>query len=414
MKILFIAPGFPPYMFSENIVNGKLVLAFKEEGWDVDVLSKRDDGKVYSDSWTSPFRSLQEITHEIMYPKGSRILRLFDFIHSSIILRGFPINGVRWGKRAYQKAMELLKENNYDLIITRSPNDIAHLVGYKISKKTKIPWIANWNDPSTTIWPEPYKHKLSFFKNKILTRFTSEALKKANFNTFPSKTLKNHFSRHFPFLENERTDVIPHISLIGYKAKSVSFKEESNNSLRLCHAGNLSSERNPDLLLQTIKKIKDENSMIVNLDIMGVVNKYTENLINKYNLQNQIKFIGAFKYIDALNKMSKYDVLVIIEAEMESGIFFPSKLVDYTQANVPILAISPNTGYAKDLFLKYPAGITVNNKDKNDIFEKISKLANLKLKNKLTTEFDFESLQSVYSSEEIIRKYKAIFKKLKL
>ena len=48
MRILFITEAFPPYMFSEATVNAKLVLALREEGFTVDVISKRINDKVYS------------------------------------------------------------------------------------------------------------------------------------------------------------------------------------------------------------------------------------------------------------------------------------------------------------------------------------------------------------------------------
>ena len=152
--------------------------------------------------------------------------------------------------------------------------------------------------------------------------------------------------------------------------------------------------------------------MSIHLDIMGVINDYTESLIKKYDLQNEIKYIGGFPFIDALKKMSNYDVLVLIEAEMDFGIFFPSKLVDYNQVNVPILAISPKRGYTNSLFSKFKAGVAVNNNDEQDIYNGLKKLIELKSKGKLEEEFDLGALQKFYSTKEIINQYKKIFKGL--
>ena len=44
MKILFITIGFAPYSFSESLCNSKLVLAMQEKGWEIDVISRRDNG----------------------------------------------------------------------------------------------------------------------------------------------------------------------------------------------------------------------------------------------------------------------------------------------------------------------------------------------------------------------------------
>lgn len=46
MKILFIASGYLPYTFSENLCNAKLVYALQEAGWHVDVISKKDNDRL--------------------------------------------------------------------------------------------------------------------------------------------------------------------------------------------------------------------------------------------------------------------------------------------------------------------------------------------------------------------------------
>ncbi len=412
MNILFIASGFPPYMFSENIVNGKLVLAFKKEGWNVDVLSRKDEGFVYSKGWMSPFESLQEITHELTYTHGSQFMRLMDLVYSTIILGGFPMSGVRWGRRIYHKALGLMNGQSYDVIMTRSPDDIAHLVGLRLSKKTKTPWVANWNDPSATIWPEPYTHKFSFFNKWILSYFTNKALTKAHINTFPSVTLKNHFAIHYSVLKRKKFAIIPHISLISEECDVTPRTTLNQEVITFCHAGNLSPERDPNLFFKALKKIKDDCSISVRLDIMGVINDYSESLIDKYDLHNEIKYIGGYNFVDALNKMSKYDILVLIEAKMDVGIFFPSKLVDYTQVNVPIFAISPKRGYANNLLSKFTVGLAVDNNDEQDIYNGLKKLVELKSKEKLKEAFDLGGLQKFYSTQEVINQYKEIFKGL--
>ena len=211
MRILFIAPGYLPYTFSENLCNGKLVYALQEKGWEVDVISRIDEGPTYCSEWQEPWLPLKKHTYEI----------------------------------SYQKALELHKKNPYDVIITRSPSDIPHIIGYKIKQKTGIRWIANWNDPATTIWPEPYTHHLSPREHNIAHRYTVTCLKKADVNTFPSQTLLEHFEANFSFLKDKQTAVIPHI---GLPESFLSVRpSEKRDKMYMCHSGNLSSERNPEL-----------------------------------------------------------------------------------------------------------------------------------------------------------------------
>ena len=46
-----IATGYPPYLFSENLCNGKLVMALLQAGIEVDVISRIDEGPSYGTDW---------------------------------------------------------------------------------------------------------------------------------------------------------------------------------------------------------------------------------------------------------------------------------------------------------------------------------------------------------------------------
>ena len=91
MKILFIASGYLPYTFSENLCNAKLVYALQEAGWHVDVISKKDNGPTYSTEWQEPWLPLKEHTYEISYFIGGKLSRLYDLLKSSIMMGGFPL-----------------------------------------------------------------------------------------------------------------------------------------------------------------------------------------------------------------------------------------------------------------------------------------------------------------------------------
>ena len=358
MRILFIAPGYLPYTFSENLCNGKLVYALQEKGWEVDVISRIDEGPTYCSEWQEPWLPLKKHTYEISYPAGNKINRMADLCYSSLLMGGFPMNGIRWARRAYQKALELHKKNPYDVIITRSPSDIPHIIGYKIKQKTGIRWIANWNDPATTIWPEPYTHHLSPREHNIAHRYTVTCLKKADINTFPSQTLLEHFEANFSFLKDKQTAVIPHI---GLPESFLSVRpSEKRDKMYMCHSGNLSSERNPELTFKAIRELIDEGYRSIQLDIMGYINEHTKLLIEKYDLKDHVCFVGSYPYMTAMQKMQEYDVLVLLEAVLKKGIFFASKFTDYAQLNRPILAISPVNGFANSTLTLQGGGIAVN------------------------------------------------------
>lgn len=404
MNILYITIGYLPYTFSENLCNAKLVFALQRHGWNIDVISRKFDGKAYTNKWAEPWLDLKGNTHEINYPLGNKLQRIADTLWSSLSMGVYPTEGIRWANRAYKLALQMLKEKHYDAILTRSPSDIPHLVGLRLKQKLNIKWIANWNDPASPIWPEPYKHHFSSREQERRMRHTKMCLEGADVNTFPSQSLLDHFTQHFSFLSSSRTAVIPHIALMEEIMPEVPHTARIDK-FRLCHSGNLSKERNPELTFKALRELIDEGVDMIEFAIMGKINDYTSELINKYRLEEYVKCIGSFPYMEALQKMMEFDCLVLLEAKLEKGIFFASKFTDYAQIGKPILAISPVDGFAADTISKYGGGICVDNEDATSIKQGIAELYSAWQNGTLASNYSTATLYDQFKAERVVDIY---------
>lgn len=407
MRILMIATGYPPYLFSENLCNGKLALALIENGIQVDTISRVDEGPSYGAEWVVPWDALKPTAHIIEYESGCKLRQISDVLYSGAKMNGNYIYGVRWARRAYEKALYFIKNNHYDAVYTRSPNDIAHLVGYTLKKKTGCHWIANWNDPADPIWPGQYKHNYSSSEQKKKINYTSTLLSAADINTFPSDSLRQHFIEWFPFLRNHKTAVLPHIGLIE-SAWPKGEPRTNDDILRFLHSGNLSAERNPDTTFQALHKLIDNGFDKFEFHIMGHVNDYTKQLIEKYQLKNHVKFIGSYSYMDALAKMQAYDVLVLLEAKLDKGIFFASKFTDYLQTGLPILAISPQQGFAVDTLKGQTGEYLADNTDVDSIYATLTTVTN-NWRNGILPQTVSKNLYKEVSPEFVVDKFKSLF-----
>jgi glycosyltransferase involved in cell wall biosynthesis len=404
MRILFIAAGFPPYEFSENIVNGKLVLALISEGHEVAVISRTDEGPVYNAEWRDPWLPLKNITNIITYPKGNRLTRLLD-IAKDLLIHRYPVEGIRWAGRAYRKSVELIKEGRVDVIMTRSPADVGHLVGLRIKKKYNIRWIANWNDPSTGIWPLPYENNLPSWRRYVFRKLTGEVLKRADINTFPSELLREHFIFHYK-IPYKKTELIPHIFLPGFMPEENPGKTEG---LYLCHSGNLSPERDPRNLLLAVRKFLSTKERGLFLDVLGVTTDENAELIKELHLEDNVKSLPPVPYHDALKKMCEYDVLVILEAQTGKGIFLPSKITDYAQVKKPVLALSPEISEVGNLLKRHSGGLTANIKSEEDIYNKLCLLDKLKSENNLSDLITRSTLGEHLGCPAVLKKYNELF-----
>ena len=395
-----------PYTFSEALCNAKLVYALLQSGWEVDVISRVDDGHNYSTEWQEPWMCLKPHTYEMAYPLGNKITRTWDLLRSTLQMGGYPLAGIRWARRAYQKAVELHKEKHYDVVFTRSPSDVPHIVGYKLKQRFGVRWIANWNDPSATIWPEPYTHHFSESKTKMLEKYAIQCLKAADVNTFPSQSLLDHFTERFPFLRDRRTEVIPHIAL--WELLYTPTKRVKKDKLYLCHSGNLSAERNPELLFRAMREMIDEGHSLIRLDIMGHINDYTQQLIDKYALSGYVGCAGSYPYMEAMQRLQAYDVLVLLEARLKRGIFFASKFTDYAQSTRPILAVSPKEGFAHDMISQYGGGVFVDNEEYQDIKRGLMELYKAWETDTLDSAYNTQQLYGEFSAQKVVNIYNQI------
>ncbi len=409
MRILMIAPCFLPYTFSENLCTGKLALALVQQGHQLRIISRKYEGVSYSFGWDAPWDVLRPFTHEITYPAINFKKHPGTLLKSVLRVR-YPFAGARWAAEAVEEGKKLLDRDKYDCIISRSPNDSAHVVGYHLAHYSRVPWIANWNDPVAQIWPEPYTHSYSKGKTMALDFYVKRQLRRADCNTFPSDSLRLFFQKNYPFLSQQYCAVLPHIGLAPAHLPPVVVGKH-DGVMRLCHSGNLSGERNPAMLFQALARFNERHPGRVHLDILGHRTAECDQLQQKYKLESIVGYPGSFTYLQALAKMAEYDVLVLLEAQLENGIFFASKIVDYVQLNKPIWAISPLSGFAADYLSKHGV-CTVANTSSEAIGASLEQLYQHFCDGALEQSFATQTLQKEFSPETVVQSLEHIVNKL--
>ena len=172
--------------------------------------------------------------------------------------------------------------------------------------------------------------------------------------------------------------------------------------MRLCHAGNLSAERNPETLFWALARFNASFPGRIHLDILGHRTSECDRLQKKYALEGLIGYPGSFPYLRALKKMTQYDILVLLEARMEIGIFFASKIVDYVQLNKPILAISPVRGFAAD-YLGTNGVYAVDNHSGDAIEKSLVELYQHFCNGTLSQKFDMKKLQDEFAPVTVVQ-----------
>lgn len=405
-----ITTGFAPYEFSEAIVNSKLVLALKNAGHKVDVIA-RESQQVYAIGWSAIWEPLKTSTYFIPEIKVNKFRRIIEILYSLLFFK-YPINGIRWGFKVYNLALELNKKNHYEILLTRMPSIIPHLIGKKIHRKLNIPWIANWNDPTDNI--RPLLEANNQFKSFVDILLIKDIYCNATINSYPSRELWEHFNKRILHIQDSaNVEIIPHVGI--ELNNDLKRNECINSEFALCHAGNLGSNVNCEPFLKAMAKVKHVDHQKFKMHVFGLIDSQFPEIIKKYYLEEEILCHEPLGYEQMLIELQKYDALVLIEAQYDKGILLLSKLSDYASIGKPIFCISPKSGVIPNYIEQYGGGLAVNNKNPNSIYEGLKFLINeWKTKSPQKNGSSTRNLYDQFRPDRIVAQYEQLFDKISI
>jgi glycosyltransferase involved in cell wall biosynthesis len=358
LRILCISPLFAPRAGAEAFCGNKMVRALREAGASVTVLSSET---VWFDGATDDSHIWDSVGETIDIPTPSHPNLLSSAVMASRFQTPFY---ARWIGRAVDAAAALHSLTPFDLVYSRSVPSVAHMAGFWCARKFGLPWIANFNDPwifnfflergqsmgyaapagTDTAYP-----KLSRFETRAQHFWLRRTLQKADLITYPCKGLHD-FHTSLADLDHA-AEIIPHI---GYRPEGPS--PDPNGEFRLVHAGTLGASevtgRSPKALLSGLNafvKSTPDAATRAKLVFVGPEDKDTQALVCELGLQKNVQFVGRVNYEVSLGHIFSASACLLIEANMDQGIFFPSKLADYIACGKPILSLSPRNGTVADL-----------------------------------------------------------------
>lgn len=403
MRILFLAPYSIPVNNPEAICNAKLIKALCDANHELYVISKNNNHAYAPDEDYSAFNCDVKYVKTIYIKNVINVKTIIG--HIQVLLKtGFVYKGAHWAYYAIKEGEKIIKENRIDLIMSRSPS--SEVAAQYLSRKYNIPWIANWNDPyPDSRYPKPYgdgpNGRISFLQKKLFERISSCAL----VHTFPSVRLANYMSQYLDF---KRVVIIPHICINDFYKHSIYTK---NYHLRIIHSGNISYPRSPEKLFSALRMFKDNHPNVhFEISFIGKQDETFKETIERYKLEENISILSPSSYIVNLQLMENFDMALLVEAEMEEGIYLPTKVGDYMQSRLPIWSLSPKVGIMNDLFLEGKIDYFSDNSCVDAIYKSFEEINNLYLTNKGI--LPRRDIIDEYKRETILRQYEAVFKSL--
>lgn len=241
----------------------------------------------------------------------------------------------------------------FDVLHTRLNPPSSHLAGLLIRRRLPaLPWCAYFSDP----WPfhrnpPPYASSSGRLLRRRLEHRLQSVHDQADALVYPSRWLRDLQALDAAGRPRRpgaaQGFVVAHAGNLWHQVAA----KPRAAVLRIRHAGFLMKERRTDALYDALRRLlarRPELRRCLRLELVG---RYTGSGLPEVAADlTDIVVYDRFKRPDAIwSWLAEADVLLLVEASMEIGIYFPSKLADYLGAERPILALSPRRGVAADL-----------------------------------------------------------------
>lgn len=306
--------------------------------------------------------------------KQSFLDKVFLLIRGNLFI---PDARVFWVKPSVRFLEKYIIENNIDTIVTSGPPHSLHLIGLDLKQKLQLKWFADFRDPWTTIGYHK-SLRLSNYAAKKHTFLEHKVLNTADIIIVTSKTTKSEFEA----LTNRPIAVITN----GYDIEVIE-KQVLDSKFSLAHIGSFLSERNPEILWESLKALVEEIPDFekhLEIKLIGAVSQEVLETIAQYELSPFLNNLGYISHKEAIAHQKKSQVLLLIEINSkETKSIIPGKLFEYMVSNRPIIAIGPNGSDFSEIITNTNTGVFFDYSEKERLKSVILQFYNQFLDGKL-------------------------------
>ncbi|MBN2682624.1 MAG: glycosyl transferase family 1 [Bacteroidales bacterium] len=284
----------------------------------------------------------------------------------------------RWIKPSVKYLVKYLKENPVDAILTDGPPHTNTVIGCRVSQKTGIPWLADFQDPWTQV--DYYKmFKISKWADKKHRKLEQEAFATAKKITIASPT----WAKDLESIGAKNVDTVYY----GYDEDDfINLDFTPDNDFSIVHAGLLGYDRKPDVLFEVLSELKKEIpgfSEKLKLKFAGNIDFSVKEVLKEKGLEENLVELGNITKPEALQLTVKAHILLLPLNKADNVMGrIPGKIYENLRAYRPILALGPKNSDVDKIITKVGAGKTIEYEDFKETRDFIVNKYNLFLEGK--------------------------------
>ena len=282
-------------------------------------------------------------------------------------------NVATWVPYAVWTARRLIAENGYDVIVTTSAYESAHLVGLGLGRRRRPAWIADFRDGWTFHpWRPPFPTEAQRRLDVALERAVVRSADRTIVVERPvAEDFRDRLGVDAGYVPNGWD---PDLARDADAAQAPALDDRA---LTLVHTGKLSGGwgRHPGSLFEALRRMSVADPEIpdrLQLVLAGRLDREEQRLIEQAGLQRVVRHVGMLSRPQSLALQRRADVLVLLTSPTLVW-ELPGKVFEYFGARRPILALADGNETAR-LIQETGTGWTVPPDDVDAIVARIRAL----------------------------------------
>jgi hypothetical protein len=245
---------------------------------------------------------------------------------------------VGWSLAAARAAVRSCRQKPWDLVITSSPPESVHSIGWHLRRQCGTAWLADFRDGWTL---EPHREEVRLpVRSWFDRRLERAVVETADWITVNARPVADDFSARIPAAKN-RIHVLP----TGYLEDGFEPLGRDDTKFRLVYTGRFTlswKEASPGPLLDGVRRALQSDREFADKFRLVLAGSFTDEeraLWQAPPLLAAVEELPTRPYADAMRLAAGATMLLLVAPRGLRSVI-PRKLFDYLAAGRPIFAVS--------------------------------------------------------------------------